>query len=59
MVLTPSSILILVLVPLVGFLAGGDLWLFAAVRAVEGAATGLVYPAAFSLATDSGAMMFI
>ncbi len=35
---------------LVGFLFGGDLRWFTAVRALEGAATGLVYPAAFALA---------
>ncbi|MFN2546355.1 MAG: MFS transporter [Myxococcales bacterium] len=34
---------------LAGFCAGGSLRLFAVVRAIEGAATGLVYPAVFSL----------
>lgn len=38
------------LVSLGGFLFGADLAWFTAVRAVEGAATGLVYPAAFALA---------
>lgn len=35
---------------LVGFLFGGDLRWFTVVRGLEGAATGLVYPAAFALA---------
>ena len=42
--------LVAYVVSLSGFLVGSDLVWFSVVRAVEGAATGLIYPAAFALA---------
>lgn len=41
-------------VSLAGFLWNGGAWWFALVRAVEGAATGLVYPAVFALVLEQG-----
>ena len=50
----PDRVMVVALVgyglSLAGFLVGGDLRWFTVLRGVEGAATGLVYPAAFALA---------